>query len=512
MHRAGVTGSICSPGGLRRQRACFECARARERCTRESPCSRCNAKSLHCRYPREDATSSTKIREESVGAWHGQVSIDFAGETADNVVAQQHLEPHVPIEYPSDASHCLVPPQADAIVTHELQQPFKNFDYDYQIPSSDDMGLSINWLPPSLSLELQHDFMFRPSMQRGTYTEDAIEHCSIERQNEAAAVSPLNSSPSNSEPQPQPTLDHLPSVGDVATFHPLEASPNASSSFSSASSSSFLPSNGHLYATSVDGARNPCTMRPNTLDNPVLMTYYGPLSSIADDDKNQLESFEMPLVQEWPHGVDAPEQRLDVSTYQTMRIYWTRYASAAFPPAKVLDFFIGLYFRHFDSTFPIIHGSSFDINDCWILTSAVAAIGAQYSQTRQLTDCAAPLHKFVCQVLQDELDNGDLVLAKIQAVVLNLVGLTYCGPKRLQTMALNRRSVAWSLLRSIAPTQISLLSDDNVQEHSDTEYRWKHWSRGETWRRLRHAMRVCDKSATFLIFFILTIDHRCSIV
>lgn len=185
-----MTGSICSPRGSRRQRACFECARARESCTRESPCSRCNAKSLHCRYPREDSSSSTKIRQESVGAWHGQVAIDFAGETADNVVAQQHLDAHVPIEYPSDASHCLVPPQADAIVTHELQQPSKNFDYDYRIPSGDERGLSINWLPPSLSFELQNDFMFRPLMQRSSFTEDAVKHYSIERHNEPAAVSP----------------------------------------------------------------------------------------------------------------------------------------------------------------------------------------------------------------------------------------------------------------------------------------------------------------------------------
>ncbi|KAI2627441.1 hypothetical protein GGS26DRAFT_599323 [Hypomontagnella submonticulosa] len=39
---------------LNRKRACTECARARERCSRDEPCQRCSTKSLQCLYP-EDA-------------------------------------------------------------------------------------------------------------------------------------------------------------------------------------------------------------------------------------------------------------------------------------------------------------------------------------------------------------------------------------------------------------------------------------------------------------------------
>ncbi|KAI0105163.1 hypothetical protein F4776DRAFT_479214 [Hypoxylon sp. NC0597] len=43
---------------LNRKRACTECARARERCSRDEPCLRCSAKSLQCLYP-DDATQKT---------------------------------------------------------------------------------------------------------------------------------------------------------------------------------------------------------------------------------------------------------------------------------------------------------------------------------------------------------------------------------------------------------------------------------------------------------------------
>lgn len=36
---------------LNRKRACTECARARERCSRDEPCLRCSSKSLQCLYP-----------------------------------------------------------------------------------------------------------------------------------------------------------------------------------------------------------------------------------------------------------------------------------------------------------------------------------------------------------------------------------------------------------------------------------------------------------------------------
>ncbi|KAI0164473.1 hypothetical protein GGR52DRAFT_125015 [Hypoxylon sp. FL1284] len=48
---------------LSRKRACTECARARERCSRDEPCLRCSAKSLQCLYP--DDAGGQKARSPS---------------------------------------------------------------------------------------------------------------------------------------------------------------------------------------------------------------------------------------------------------------------------------------------------------------------------------------------------------------------------------------------------------------------------------------------------------------
>lgn len=61
---------------LNRKRACTECARARERCSRGEPCLRCTNKSLQCLYPDDSAQkahSPTNETSTSAGNEHGQL-------------------------------------------------------------------------------------------------------------------------------------------------------------------------------------------------------------------------------------------------------------------------------------------------------------------------------------------------------------------------------------------------------------------------------------------------------
>lgn len=62
-----------------RWRACTECARAREKCTKAMPCHRCAAKSLHCvypdsKYPRWRQPHGTAARSRSASQDDGDVS------------------------------------------------------------------------------------------------------------------------------------------------------------------------------------------------------------------------------------------------------------------------------------------------------------------------------------------------------------------------------------------------------------------------------------------------------
>ncbi|KAI8963778.1 hypothetical protein F5Y11DRAFT_356131 [Daldinia sp. FL1419] len=59
-----------------RKRACTECARARERCSRDEPCLRCSTKSLQCLYPDDGSQKPHSFGNESStasGSEHGQL-------------------------------------------------------------------------------------------------------------------------------------------------------------------------------------------------------------------------------------------------------------------------------------------------------------------------------------------------------------------------------------------------------------------------------------------------------
>ncbi|KAI1762186.1 hypothetical protein GGR53DRAFT_428273 [Hypoxylon sp. FL1150] len=62
---------------LNRKRACTECARARERCSRDEPCMRCSTKSLQCLYPDDAGRGTHSLSHETLtsssGNDHGQI-------------------------------------------------------------------------------------------------------------------------------------------------------------------------------------------------------------------------------------------------------------------------------------------------------------------------------------------------------------------------------------------------------------------------------------------------------
>ncbi|KAJ8130595.1 hypothetical protein O1611_g3033 [Lasiodiplodia mahajangana] len=75
-----------------RRRACHECARVRERCSRGDPCRRCASKALHCLYPDEP---SSKIALPNT-TWNSSKSeqSDYAATTANMFDPQSPLAAH----------------------------------------------------------------------------------------------------------------------------------------------------------------------------------------------------------------------------------------------------------------------------------------------------------------------------------------------------------------------------------------------------------------------------------
>ncbi|KAI1408402.1 hypothetical protein F5Y13DRAFT_108790 [Hypoxylon sp. FL1857] len=108
---------------LNRKRACTECARARERCSRDEPCLRCSSKSLQCLYP-DDATQKT----------HNEPSTSSRDERG-------HLEEHAQL---ASHHHSILPKQEGYMTSNPLHRqsfneddpPFRDFLHALRNPTT----------------------------------------------------------------------------------------------------------------------------------------------------------------------------------------------------------------------------------------------------------------------------------------------------------------------------------------------------------------------------------------
>ena len=195
-------------------------------------------------------------------------------------------------------------------------------------------------------------------------------------------------------------------------------------------------------------------------------------------------------------------------TYTTMRQSFHRicldpnslyptFETQEFPSLSHFNMFIHLYFEHFSPILPIIHDKLVDINSCWPLALAMAAIGCQYTQTQEFADCVVPLQEFLRRVLAIELekrDMRDLDVALLQALLLNQVSMVYYGSKEHLQLAKSRRSTLVELVERfelLKPTGTSRSFGEILHPHSGAERnRWEQWVASETKRRLGYAIWV----------------------
>ncbi|KAI1389514.1 uncharacterized protein F4822DRAFT_427863 [Hypoxylon trugodes] len=108
---------------LTRKRACTECARARERCSRDEPCLRCSTKSLQCLYPDDAGQRVHTLDNEASTSQRGQ------------------LEEHPQM---SSQNPLLLPKQEDYMSSssfnrqsfHEDDAPFRDFLHTLRAPTN----------------------------------------------------------------------------------------------------------------------------------------------------------------------------------------------------------------------------------------------------------------------------------------------------------------------------------------------------------------------------------------
>ncbi|KAI2467010.1 hypothetical protein F4781DRAFT_328265 [Annulohypoxylon bovei var. microspora] len=110
---------------VNRKRACAECARARERCSRDEPCLRCSTKSLQCLYP-DDGSQKTHSLDngplEATGNEYGQLE-----------------DPQLALQHPS-----ILPKQEDFMTLNTMHRasfneddaPLRNFIHTLRSPTT----------------------------------------------------------------------------------------------------------------------------------------------------------------------------------------------------------------------------------------------------------------------------------------------------------------------------------------------------------------------------------------
>lgn len=520
----------------KRLRACMECARAREKCTKTTPCFRCSARSLECIYP--EKRPEPNVNDAAIDVADDQVS--YSVNTSDplfghhNVTAPLGATPGVN-HFPEGLGDATSPLSSNPIVggsstTQPRVAPNTRFQAQESAASYYDMtGLGFGedrqarapsqFYSNEAPAPAPDTFMYAPSVYDTALdfpmnwlpANDAIDvdYSSIL----GLVLSPGNLQPapgalSYNDPVPVQASDQA--HGGTPRSHLVTSPSETVSTTSQASINSVPPSatKGGLYATSTNGARAPCTVRSKRADPSVHIHNSQSLSPISD----------APEVASWDDGIlsfpdlthvllDEParleqNRTIQASLHEIIQESFHRlclgsnplhkpFGSVNFPSIEQLNFFVGLYFDQFASSLPILHELSFDVNDYWPLTLAVAAIGCQYTQTQEFWSYVAPMHEFLRRVMLVEQDNraraGDGDTPYIQAMILSQIGLLYCGPLNMRALAQRRHGELVGLIKF---DRLLVPSDDHRSSDHGTSQRWANWMTAETKRRLGYSILV----------------------
>ena len=449
------------------RRACLECAKARDRCTRNYPCLRCSSRRLQCVYPTLSGLAHAQELSASPSQ-AGQVSL-FRPicEDSERVSGQGVL---------SD----ITPPQET--ITNETmcnsQDPFRVYSYSneplptFDLPESQSlqsaMDFSLNWLPMDNSIAIDYENIL------------------------GLDISSMNLFPSLSTPlsdlgsQPAPPTGNNVAISNSITgfltegnqasrlYGPSHANPSDGSPEDSSMPSSLTSPNSSilhesldarqagLYATSLNGARQPCTIRVKRPRD--LLEGGTPIKTLASMALKHDQSWQLCFPDTSRVSTDSPEvshvikpnttPMLTTTMYATLKnkfaqlclqdnICFPKFTSKNFPSYDAFNLFTELYFQNFNAIIPMLHEGVAKLNDHWQLALGVSAIGCQYAEANEYSACVEPIHEMLRRARAIDVGQSESYrvirsssdIANIQASILNHIGMLYCGSSRLHRFA-----------------------------------------------------------------------------
>lgn len=413
-----------------RKRACFECARLRERCTKGQPCSRCYTKSLECIYP-VSATSPGKMQNTETGTVLPTGSSRLSnGPLPDGSRGQQTAgEPPTPGTGPvqdPDATRGLHAMHDQSDTNSSAINCETGFGYLENFP--------VNWLDLDYEMDLDLTSMLG---QGFSVTNNPPTVAIVE--GSKGAIDPMAMQPSTSWDGPQQIpYPYDPKDATVTAFTPaLRGNDHTPTSMSTSCTTNQTPTHtpelpmgtpirGDFYLDSAVGSRTPCTARFIKRSTALSLTGTTPIQRLrwaSNEGKASCATtlFAFPETNHifWGGGSEDQsfKQTLELGTFREIELQFQRHccdSSGIFTPFsnhrflqhRDLQLFLHLYFKHFDPIFPIIHSAVADVNTYWLLAVAACAIGSQYTETQDYAGCVEPLHEFLRRALLSESERG----------------------------------------------------------------------------------------------------------
>ncbi|KXT05791.1 hypothetical protein AC578_1067 [Pseudocercospora eumusae] len=190
-----------------------------------------------------------------------------------------------------------------------------------------------------------------------------------------------------------------------------------------------------------------------------------------------------------------------LSCYQRLCIEapapWPAYANVAMPALDVLEYLLGLYFKHFDPTMPIIHRALFgDTSHECIEIMAMAAIGSHYlAEEFYSPRFTASMHEMVrrCLLYVKESIPDDVVfsISHYSAELLQVIGAAFCADKRLLRSAMEGRSRLVDI-HSHCQRQYDMSTCTSTASLLTADAAWVEWARQESIIRLASAAWMMD--------------------
>lgn len=510
----------------RKSRACYACAKAREKCSKELPCMRCSRRFLACVYPGHQQYD--KYDQHSVGGNNStarqsnteNISATDLALTPGDISVNNHTlaalmfdGTHSKSENASSTStgSCTTaiqntpwgPIAACAASNNELasisasdhdpsgsvqQWPFRNDGLESGVEVSNQ---PINWLP--------FDELIESNL--GSILGETIPLS----QNDGAQWLFIDSSnATNGSPQGGSWNLDIPLLTDIDDEKSNGTSPNiAKADFPpSKSTPSANYRRGDLYATSSNGARNACSTRAKRYGifrkNEFPQTDHPRMNSTTLNE--QVGSQEVENMDVSDDGAYHPATAISSFTYDTIlqhfdeiclqkRLHMPCFGTKSFPSLKLLNLFVKLYFKCFDPILPFIHLPSLDMNKSWVLTVAIAAIGSHYCQSQEPIACSSQLHEFCKVFLQQESERSQdemTDLPMLQARILNQIEFCYSESGKLDSVIRSIGSFNLSLVNLKSYEHLMRNRNDGVLESHD----WDGWVMAESWRRLYFTTRV----------------------